>query len=197
MHDQQTTTVDLMRHGEPEGGIQLRGWKDDPLSATGWQQMREAVGEQAHWQRVVTSPMARCQELACEVAERLGVELIVEERLKEIGFGDWEGCDPTKLYQQDPDRLIAFWSDPVANPPPNGESMIRFQARVESAWQDMQIHHSGKQVLLVAHGGVNRIILSHVLGMPLTHLFRLDIPFAGMSRICVDHGIPRLVSHCG
>jgi len=122
--------------------------------------------------------------------------MVVDERFKEIGFGDWEGCIPAELYQKDPDRLSAFWSDPVVNPPPNGESMIHFQARVESAWQDLQIHYAGKHVLLVAHGGVNRMILSHVLGMPLSHLFRLDIPFAGMSRICIDDGIPRLMTHC-
>ncbi len=193
----QTTTIDLLRHGEPEGGIQLRGWKDDPLSSMGWQQMRDAVASHSQWQRVVTSPMTRCCKMAEEVAERLGIELVVEERLKEIGFGDWEGSIPAELYRDDPDGLAAFWEDPVANTPPNGEPMLQFKARVDAAWQDLQENHLGKQVLLVAHGGVNRIIISQVLGMPLSHLFRLDIPFAGMSRICIDDGTPRLVSHSG
>jgi len=61
---QQTTTVDLIRHGEPEGGVKLRGWLDDPLSAAGWQQMRAAIAGNNAWQQIVTSPMLRCRELA-------------------------------------------------------------------------------------------------------------------------------------
>jgi len=197
VQEAKTTTIDLLRHGEPEGGIQLRGWKDDPLSSTGWQQMRSAVGEAAQWQCIVTSPMTRCCELAAEVAERLDVDLIVDERLKEIGFGDWEGRTPAELYEHEPDRLSAFWQDPVGSPPPKGEPMLQFQARVEAAWQDIQAQHVSKSLLVVAHGGVNRLIIRHVLGMPLSHLFRLDVPYAGMSRICIDDGLPRLVSHCG
>lgn len=193
---QNTTTIDLIRHGEPEGGNLFRGWQDDPLSETGWEQMREAVNATTPWEHVITSPLLRCREFAEELTDRLDLFLSVEERLKEIGFGEWEGRKPDELYDEDPHAVGRFWADPISYPPPDAESMILFQARVEAAWQDLMIHHQGRHLLVVAHGGVNRMIIGKVLGTPLSHLFRMDIPYAGVSRILVNDGIPRLAFHC-
>ena len=189
------TTIDLIRHGEPEGGSRFRGWLDDPLSDTGWRQMYRAVGESSDWGQIISSPLSRCAAFADDLSGRLGVPCIEDERLRELGFGEWEGRVPAELYQETPDALARFWSDPVAYPPPGGEAMLQFQSRVEAAWTDIQRDHDGGHVLLVAHGGVNRIIIAAVLGMPLSHLFRIDIPYAGVSRVCIEEGLPRLVSH--
>ncbi|MCP4128499.1 MAG: alpha-ribazole phosphatase family protein [Gammaproteobacteria bacterium] len=193
---QGTTTIDLIRHGEPVGGTMFRGWQDDPLSETGWEQMRQAVGDQSPWEQIITSPLLRCYEFAKELGQRYELSLAVDERFKEIGFGAWEGRKPDELYQQDPGAVGRFWSDPVNSPPPGAESMTGFQARIDAAWHDLTDHYQGKHLLLVAHGGVNRMIIGRILGIPLSHLFRMDIPYAGISRILVDDGTPRLAFHC-
>ena len=60
MHEE--TLIDLLRHGEPEGGRAYRGHSiDDPLSETGWQQMWAAVGYHKPWEQIVSSPLQRCQ----------------------------------------------------------------------------------------------------------------------------------------
>jgi alpha-ribazole phosphatase len=192
-----TTTVDLIRHGEPEGGTLFRGWRDDPLSTQGWQQMRLAVADQCPWDLIISSPLVRCAEFAAELSQRENIPLEIELRLKEIGFGQWEGVSPDALYSESPDQLNDFWQNPVENPPPEGEPMVMFQSRVESAWQDIQIHHPNRHILVVAHGGVNRLIIGKVLGTPLRHLFRMELPYAGISRIRIQDGYPRLVFHCG
>jgi alpha-ribazole phosphatase len=192
-----TTTVDLIRHGEPEGGTLFRGWRDDPLSTQGWQQMRLAVADQCPWDLIISSPLVRCAEFAAELSQRENIPLEIELRLKEIGFGQWEGVSPDALYSESPDQLNDFWQNPVENPPPEGEPMVMFQSRVESAWQDIQIHHPNRHILVVAHGGVNRLIIGKVLGIPLRHLFRMELPYAGISRIRIQDGYPRLVFHCG
>jgi alpha-ribazole phosphatase len=191
------TTIDLIRHGEPVGGVRFRGWLDDPLSDTGWEQMNSAVGDARPWDRIVTSPLRRCAEFATDLSGRLGIPITLEEGIKEMGFGDWEGRLPEELYRENPQRMADFWNDPVANPQPNGEPMTLFQSRVELAWQDMQIRYSGRHLLVVAHGGVNRMIAAKVLGIPLCNIFRIDIPYAAITRIRVDDGIPRLVFHNG
>jgi alpha-ribazole phosphatase len=193
---QDTTTIDLIRHGEPAGGTLFRGWQDDPLSEMGWKQMRQAIGDRSPWELIITSPLLRCCEFAKKLGQRHGLPLVVEEGLKEIGFGAWEGRKPDELYQEDPDAVGRFWSDPVNFPPPDAEPMIAFQARVDAAWQGLMAHHQGKHLLLVAHGGVNRMIIGQVLGIPLSHLFRIDIPYACISRILVNDSMPRLASHC-
>ncbi|MCW8902995.1 histidine phosphatase family protein [Sedimenticola sp.] len=191
------TTIDLIRHGEPKGGLLFRGWRDDPLSILGWQQMRNATAGYFGWDAIVTSPLTRCAQFAEELSSKGGIPMETDERLKEIGFGEWEGRSPEILYQESPQLLSDFWNNPVEYPPPGSETMAGFQSRVESAWQDIQLAHAGQHLLVVAHGGVNRMIISTVLNIPLSHLFRLELPYAGISRIRIEQGCPRLVFHCG
>ncbi|OOZ36061.1 histidine phosphatase family protein [Solemya velesiana gill symbiont] len=191
------TIIDLMRHGEPEGGTLIRGWQDDPLSETGWSQMREAVSEPASWDRIISSPLTRCFRFAEELSEKLDLSLSTEDRLREIGFGEWEGRLPAELYEEHPEAISNFWRDPVKHTPPGAEPLEQFKLRVEAAWEDILSRHQGEHLLVVAHGGVNRLIIANVLGIPLVNLFRMEIPFAGISRLRIGGGIPRLVFHCG
>jgi len=200
MSDSSTvTTVDLIRHGEPVGGIRFRGHTDDPLSETGWAQMRAAIQGESQWQVVVSSPLLRCAEFAAELATSAGVSLETEARFKEIGFGEWEGRTPEELMQSAPDCLDRLWRDPARYTPPGGEGLEAFAARVTASWNDTLARHAGKKILLVAHGGVNRVILCHVLQIPLQYMFRLEVPFAALSRIRVlgsgAEALPQLVFH--
>ncbi|HHH39791.1 MAG TPA: histidine phosphatase family protein [Sedimenticola sp.] len=192
------TTIDLLRHGEPEGGVRIRGWRDDPLSETGWQQMWSAVEGKGGWEQIVSSPMTRCRAFAEALGERLVIPVTVESRLKEVGFGSWEGADPKELRARDPASVSNFWSDPVANPPPGGEPFDDFRQRVTDAWEEIMAEQSGRHVLVVAHGGVIRMLMAYTLGMPVSNLFRMEIPFAAASRIRVEGAFPRVafVSGC-
>jgi alpha-ribazole phosphatase len=197
------TIVDLLRHGEPAGGPRFRGDTDDPLSELGWQQMRAAAGPHPDWQAVVSSPLRRCADFAEWLAGTLppfakgGIE--VESRFAEIAFGEWEGRTAQELLETSPDALAAFWRDPVAHTPPGGEPFDAFAMRVVAAWDALLARHEGRSVVLVTHAGVIRLVLAHVLGMPLANLFRVEVPFAGLSRIRVEgrgaDALPQLVFH--
>jgi alpha-ribazole phosphatase/probable phosphoglycerate mutase len=199
MAEVSSTLIDLLRHGEPLGGAKFRGYTDDPLSEQGWAQMRAAVRGESRWQVVVSSPLLRCAEFAAEFAASLNLPLETEERLKEIGFGEWEGRTSEELMKSAPDCLDLFWRDPARYTPPGGEALEAFAARVTASWRDTLARHAGKRILLVAHGGVNRVILCHVLQIPLQNMFRLQVPFAGRSRVRVLGGgaeaLPQLVFH--
>jgi alpha-ribazole phosphatase/probable phosphoglycerate mutase len=193
------TTIDLIRHGEPVGGIKFRGHADDPLSEQGWAQMRAAVKGDYQWQVVVSSPLQRCAEFAAELAANAGIPLETEARLKEISFGEWEGLTHQEVRQSAPDSLDRFWHDPLRCPPPGGEHLEAFNSRVMASWNELLGRHTGKKILVVAHGGVNRLILCHTLQIPMQHMFRLDVPFAGLSRIRIfgsgAEALPQLVFH--
>ncbi len=113
-----STTIDLIRHGEPVGGKRYRGQIDDPLSEKGWQQMWVAVGEHHPWDVIVTSTLSRCRDFAEALGERHGIPVETDARLMEIGFGEWEGRTAAELLAEDPQRLQRFWSDPLNHTPP-------------------------------------------------------------------------------
>ena len=183
---QLTTTIDLIRHGVPVGGSKYRGQIDDPLSDKGWSQMRSAVAGHCPWQSIVSSPLSRCARFGEELAERHSLPLGFDERFMEIGFGAWEGLTRDQISADDPQALQQFYNDPIQFRPPGAETLVDFQQRVVSAWDDLLEAKSGQQVLLVAHAGVIRMIIGHVLGMPLTRMFRLYVANAGISRIRID-----------
>lgn len=201
MSDGLTTMMDLMRHGEPVGGRRYRGQTDDPLSETGWRQMRAAVGDQAPWHTVVSSPLSRCMEFAKELTERHGLPLEVDVRIKELGYGEWEGLTPDELLAADPDILQRFRNDPLRHAPPGAEPLAVFRERVLAAWEELGERHQGKHVLVIAHAGVIRLVVNHILGGTMDRLFRLHVPCAGITRIRIDHAagliVPQLMFHAG
>lgn len=193
------TTIDLIRHGEPEGGRMYRGQKDDPLSELGWQQMREATAGCDHWDLIVTSPLQRCARFAEELAAQRGLPLHIDEQFREISFGIWEGRKPEDLERENPGGMRAFWDDPVRHWPEGGEPFDQFQMRVAAAWDRLMEQHAGRHTLLVAHGGIIRAVLFHVLGVPPQNFFRIQIPYASISRVRADGAgrYPHLVFHSG
>jgi len=197
--DKHSTTIDLIRHGEPLGGRMYRGQKDDPLSELGWRQMRDATAHCNGWQKIVSSPLQRCARFAEELASVRQLPVSIEERFREISFGVWEGRTPAELEAENPVHMKKFWNDPITNWPAEGEPFDRFQARVAEAWDELLRGHAGQHLLLVAHGGVIRAILFHVLGMPPHNFFRVQIPYASVTRIRADNKgeFPHLVFHCG
>ena len=181
------TLVDLIRHGEPRGGRRYRGnGADDPLSTEGWRQMRAALGETCPWEQIVSSPMARCRELACELAGRHGLPLSVEPALMEVGMGTWEGRAHAEVAAEQPAAFAAFYRDPVRNRPPGGESLADLSRRVSGAYDRQVELNPGRHLLIVCHAGVMRALVGHLLGAQPERWYRIRIDYAGIVR--VRHG---------
>lgn len=176
--------IDVLRHGEPVGGARYRGVTDDPLSETGWQQMTDAVNPNPSppWTHIISSPLKRCADFATQLSDTHQLTLHIEPRFAEIDFGDWEGLSSEQIMQHDAKRLKKYWQDPEHNTPPNGELLSDFESRVLMAWQEMLATEKYGHLLVATHGGVLRIIFSHVLAMPRTTLFNISAPYACLSR---------------
>jgi len=180
--------IDLLRHGEPEGGQRYRGCGiDDPLSETGWAQMRAAVGKaSASWDHLITSPMRRCREFAEALSHERGLGLSVEEDLREVGFGSWEGRSPEAIKAEAIDEYLAFYSDPAVARPEGAEPLEDFAARVRHALTVLTERHGGEHLLVVAHSGVIRAAITHAMGVPPAALYRLRMPYAALTRLRLD-----------
>jgi alpha-ribazole phosphatase/probable phosphoglycerate mutase len=187
-----TTYIDVIRHGEPVGGRRYRGYGvDDPLTERGWAQMRAAVPQNPRWQHIVSSPLKRCLEFSKELADDLQVPYSIEDRVKEIGFGDWEGKMPEEILAEDSEALNHFYQDPVNNRPNGAEPLDAFASRVWLAYQQILEQHLGKHVLIVAHAGVARAITANILKMSLDDVYsRLRIEYGAIICSSVDEGSP-------
>ncbi len=185
---EQTTIIDILRHGEPIGGSKYRGQIDDPLSEKGWQQMRTAVTGRDEWQHIVSSDLSRCADFARELGASLSIGVELDPGFREVGFGRWEGKSASELMAEDLEGTAAFWHDPINNTPPEAEPLREFQERVNTAWQGLLERHAGKHLLLVGHAGMMRILLLNALGLPLEAFYRFDPRNASIVRIRIDTG---------
>jgi broad specificity phosphatase PhoE len=142
---------------------------------------------------VLTSPARRCAEFAREIGGRLGAPVTEVPALRERHFGDWEGQLAAALPLPD---LKAFWRDPGGFTPPGAEPFDAFRARVIDAWRQVEVGPAAR-VLLVTHGGVVRVIVGSLLGMPADALLLLEVPNACRTRLRLPQGggSASLISH--
>ncbi|MBA3755474.1 MAG: histidine phosphatase family protein [Nitrosomonas sp.] len=178
------TVIDLIRHGEPVGGRRYRGHSiDDPLTEKGWAQMWNAVGEYNAWNHIITSPLQRCQMFAHALAERHGIDVTVEPRFKEVGFGVWEGLSHDEVKIGRVTEYQAFLKDPVNCRPQGAELLDDFIQRIGSAYEETIERYQGSHFLIVAHAGVMRAIIAKTVYASPAGLYRIKISNGGITRI--------------
>lgn len=178
------TTVDLLRHGEVQGGACYRGSTDDPLTEYGWQQMRKAVAGRDDWQLIVSSPLCRCLDFSKELSLEKQLPLMVEAGFQEIHFGDWEGKTAEQI---DSEALRRFYEQPLNYPPAKSESLLAFQNRIEASWQKVLKNQQGKSILIITHAGVIRTLFCLLLKIPLEHSFAVQVDHACFTRFSCFH----------
>ena len=186
--------IDLLRHGEVEGEKwAFRGSTDAPLSDEGLSQML-AVGhalKDEQLTHIATSPLQRCRLFAESMAASHDVECNTLMGMREIDFGDWEGKTAQDI---DAELLKQFWSSPVGFCFPQGDDFNMFTSRVIQSWETWVKDADGEHRVLVAHGGVIRVLLAHLLQMPLENMWRLHLPYAAWCRVSLFEGEqPRLL----
>lgn len=172
--------IDLLRHGVTSEGPGFRGSSDDTLSTQGYQQMQLALAGKSGWDLVISSPLSRCLSFARDFAEQQGLEVRIEEDLRELHFGAWEGRNSAQVLLEDPQALSAFWHDPYHFTPPEAEPVKDFAARVNAAIERLAQEHSGKRVLLITHGGVMRLLLTRARNLPENQLLQVEVGYGAL-----------------
>lgn len=136
---------------------------------------------------VYSSPLQRCHKLALALRPDQPIQL--DDRLKEIHFGDWE----MQAWDDIPRDIFDEWAKNYAHlAPPNGETFTDLLARATQFIADMRQQFHGQHILVVTHGGLIRALIAEVLQMPLKGLFRISIDHASMTQLEFDGDIPRV-----
>lgn len=181
-------TLSLIRHGETVAGPGVvAGSTDVALSASGEASVRDlAAGWQVAPSRVLTSPLARAQQTAAILNARWSAQQQVDERLKEMDFGEWEGLLWDDVSEHDAARFEQWSSNWVREPVPGGESLLDLSARCESFLKEAIRRLDSEHVAVIAHAGSIRVLVCLALGLPLDSAMRFSVDYASVSRIVVS-----------
>jgi probable phosphoglycerate mutase len=169
----------LVRHGATVWHAEHRyaGTSDVALDPEGYAQAKRlaawasAAGLAAVW----CSPLNRTRETAAPAARAAGLELRIDERLREIDYGRIEGKTLAEAEQLFPEEIRRFKADPVTYPMPGGEDPRQAARRAVSALGDIASAHPDGRVLVVAHNTLIRLTLCSLFGIPLAR-YRIVFP---------------------
>jgi probable phosphoglycerate mutase len=180
------TTTLLLRHGQTPLSIEKRfsGIGDPELTEAGLAQAAAAAERLRHSAAtaVVTSPLRRAVQTAEAVADVLGLEIEVEEGLRETDFGDWEGYTFGEVKKRWSAELDA-WLASTAVAPPFGESFDATATRVRQARDRVLARHGGETVVLVSHVTPIKTLLRIALDAPPSALYRMHLDLTALSEV--------------
>ena len=192
------TSLLLLRHGETPFSVDRRfsGTGDPELTPKG---LAQAEGAALRLSRkpydievIVTSPLRRARQTADAVAARADLKVAVDEGLREVDFGDWEGHTFTEIQRRWPDELTAWLADPSVAPP-GGESFEAAALRAEETRDRLLLDHQGKTILVVSHVTPIKLLLRFALLAPPAALYRMHLDVASLSSVDYFPDGPALV----
>lgn len=159
----------IVRHGETEWNKEkrLQGSTDVPLSDAGRllaQLSGEALAD-TPFDRIFSSPLKRAYETACLFRGTQDVEIIKDDRLRELCFGDYEGQNMSMLLKNPNDTFQYFFKQPhLYRAPDNGESLEHLCERAAGFMEAviLPLQNTCHRVMVVAHGAMNKALMTYV-----------------------------------
>ncbi|MFF0035194.1 bifunctional RNase H/acid phosphatase [Streptomyces mirabilis] len=184
------TTFVLLRHGEtpltPQKRFSGSGGTDPSLSDVGREQAERvaaALAARGTVQAIVASPLTRTRQTAAAVAARLGLDVAIEDGLRETDFGAWEGLTFAEVQEQYPEDLKTWLASPKAEPTGGGESFAATARRIATTRDKLIASYAGRTVLLVSHVTPIKSLVRLAIGAPPESLYRMELSAASLSAV--------------
>jgi broad specificity phosphatase PhoE len=163
-----------------------QGRLDAPLSEGGRKQMACLVElfSGADITAVYTSPLDRAATLADALSLATGAPLLRDERLAEIGLGDWQGLYRDQIRAQFPQMFADWYARPQTVRFPGGETVAEVQERTSSWLDDVFTAYPEQQnIIAVSHSAAIQVLSASALGLDLQHLHRVRIDNCSISTL--------------
>jgi alpha-ribazole phosphatase len=175
------TRIHLIRHGQVVGHDQKRynGQTDVALTDLGVEQyhrLKERLAD-TPLSACYTSDLTRCVTGADIICRQFDIEPVRRSELRELNIGVWEGLVWQEIQSRWPEEWRARLADLVNYRVPQGENLLDVQARVMPVISEVIERHQGQEILVVGHGGVNRVVLLNAIGAPLAGMFNIEQSF--------------------
>lgn len=180
----------LLRHGEIDTSIPRRflGQTDLPLNEAGIRQAHR-LGKYLQtipFTRIFSSPLQRALHTATLVSGRPIEEIKRVDGFREIDLGEWEGLTVAEVQARFPGSYEQRGRDLEHFRPEGGESFGDLAARACPALSALAEHPIGP-LLIVAHAGVNRVMLSRFLCRPLQALLAIPQDYCALNLLRSDN----------
>jgi probable phosphoglycerate mutase len=188
----------LVRHGDTaaSGEGVLCGDLDPPLSDSGLVQAERLarVTTKLALTAIYVSPKLRAHMTAAPTAKATGLVPQVEDGLREIGYGTWEGRKESEIREREPAAYAAWGVDPAVHAPPGGESGYAIAARAIPVLERIRAAHATGSVLVVSHKATVRVMTCALLGLHVGRFRdRVACPTASITAFEVGDRGPMLV----
>ncbi len=187
MNEKPSCRVYLFRHGETANSKEVcfNGHFDVGLSAKGKDQFREwaQILKDEPFKAIYSSDLKRTRNGAQLLGEPHHLEPLTYPELRELCFGEWEGLSVTEVEKNFPEKLDERMKDIEGFHVAGGETFEELRQRVIPRFEKIIAKHPDEQIALVCHGGVNRVILSHLLEVPIKRIFRMKQDYAALNII--------------
>ena len=187
MNEKPSCRVYLFRHGETANSKEVcfNGHFDVWLSAKGKDQFREwaQILKDEPFKAIYSSDLKRTRNGAQLLGEPHQLEPLTYPELRELCFGEWEGLSVTEVEKNFPEQLDERMKDIEGFHVAGGETFEELRQRVIPRFEKIIAKHPDEQIALVCHGGVNRVILSHLLEVPIKRIFRMKQDYAALNII--------------
>ena len=182
-----TRRVYLLRHGETANAHQvcLNGHFDvdvSPWGTTQFEKLSAALGA-TPLKAVYSSDLRRTKDGADRIAQPHSLEPMAVQEFRELSFGIWEGLSVEEIDKKFPGQLAARSQNIEKFSVEGGETFRQLQDRVLPKFHEIIARHPTDSIAIVAHGGVNRVILGHILGIPIKKIFRIHQDYAALNII--------------
>ena len=170
------TTIYLLRHGALIGDSRERfiGQIDLPLADEGIRQA-QALAQALRDKNIgviYCSDLLRSEQTAEIISRDASIPFETNGNLREISLGKWEGLSRSEIRSAFPEQYAARGNDIENYRVPGGESFADCHLRALAAWEEI-LNCGSEGVAVVSHAGVNRLLLCHLLGMPIANMFRI------------------------
>jgi alpha-ribazole phosphatase len=181
------TRLYIVRHGELVTSKEWRyvGQMDVELNDAGKQQIKKLSSRLSSEQidRIFSSDLNRTIESANIIGNKLVIINEPISEFREIDLGVWEGHTLEEIEEKFPEDLLKRSEDIMDFRVENGESFSDVNKRVIPKIMDIIEDNVGKRILVVAHGGVNQIIIADALGLNINNIPRLEQNYACLNII--------------
>ncbi|WP_196594039.1 alpha-ribazole phosphatase [Pectinatus sottacetonis] len=172
------TKIILIRHGRTNWNIEGRfqGQSDIALIPEGIAQAKKLAENfpLTKLDAVYCSDLKRTRCTAEIIAKKFNLPLTPTKNLREMNFGQWEGMLFEDINKKWPNVIKNFFDDPLSVNIPEGESFPEVQHRAMQSLKKIIAANNGKNVAIIAHGGVNRAILSSTVHIPLQYIWSIS-----------------------